>query len=177
MIEILPVTNENIEALSLQNEPFSMPGRLVVGLENGSWTYSEELFSEPETMTFPQEAYTLDSAELFLSAYEDGQCVGLAVFEKRMFRYLYLADLKVCAHARGKGIGKKLIQQGLKYAVQNGYEGIYVVAQDNNLNACRFYLAQGFQIGGFDNRVYSGTSQKGKADIYFYLKGIREDEY
>ena len=41
--------------------------------------------------------------------------------------------------------------------------------QDNNLDACRFYLAQGFRIGGFDNRVSTGTSQAGKADLYFYL--------
>lgn len=42
-------------------------------------------------------------------------------------------------------------------------------AQDTNLNACLFYLSVGFVIGGFDNRLYTGTSQAGKADITFYL--------
>ena len=47
--------------------------------------------------------------------------------------------------------------------------GLYTIGQDNNLNACLFYLSCGFQIGGFDNKVYKGTSQEGKSDILFYL--------
>lgn len=44
------------------------------------------------------------------------------------------------------------------------------VGQANNLTACRFYLKNGFTIGGFNNRVYDGTSPEGNADIYFYRK-------
>jgi len=171
MIDVRTVTADDLRPLSLPDEPFTMPGRLCVELKNGAWTCWEALFPKAETMTFPQMNYTLDMAELFLAAYQGDTCVGLAVFQKDMFGYLYLEDLKVCAHARGKGVGTALIQEGLRRALQQGYEGIYAVAQDNNLNACRFYLDRGFQIGGYNNRVYDGTSQQGKSDIYFYLKG------
>ena len=40
----------------------------------------------------------------------------------------------------------------------------------NNLNACLFYIGCGFEIGGLNTRVYEGTKQEGKSDIYFYLK-------
>ena len=53
-------------------------------------------------------------------------------------------------------------------ARERGYIGLFTQAQDNNLNACLFYLHTGFEIGGFDNHVYNGTSQEGKADIIFY---------
>ena len=53
-------------------------------------------------------------------------------------------------------------------ARKRGYIGLFTQAQDNNLNACLFYLKTGFTIGGFDNRVYRGTKQEGKADIIFY---------
>lgn len=82
---------------------------------------------------------------------------------------MYLYDLKVSAAARGKGIGRALIGAAKAEALSRGYRGLYLQAQDNNLNACLFYLKAGFQIGGFDNHVYNGTNQEGKADIIFYL--------
>ena len=54
-------------------------------------------------------------------------------------------------------------------AREKGYRGIYVIAQDNNLGACLFYLKCGFRIGGFDTEIYRGTAQEGKSDIIFYL--------
>ena len=100
---------------------------------------------------------------------EDAVAIGLAIYEDYWLKHMYLYDLKVNADYRGKGVGKALIQAGLEAAKERGYRGIYTVAQDNNLNACLFYLAAGFEIGGFDNRVYDGTSQQGKADIIFYI--------
>ena len=52
---------------------------------------------------------------------------------------------------------------------ERDYRGVYLQAQDDNLNACLFYLKTGFVIGGFDNRVYCGSRQEGKADVIFYL--------
>ncbi len=175
-MEIRPITKENARDLNIANEPFSMPGRMIPSLCDGVWDYRVELFDQIQEMTFPDENYVFDTlAEngILLGAYEDGSCVGVAIYQKAFFKYLYLYDLKVSAAARHKGVGKALIRAGLEAAEREGYQGIYTQAQDNNLNACQFYLSCGFQIGGFDNRIYSGTSQAGKADIVFYLG--RED--
>ena len=104
-------------------------------------------------MCFPEEDYALAEDRFYLGAYEDGICIGLAVLEKPWTKYLYLSDLKVRSASRRKGIGHLLIEEALNLARQNGYRGLSVVAQDNNLAACRFYLKEGFVIGGFDNRV------------------------
>lgn len=69
----------------------------------------------------------------------------------------------------GKGIGKQLIKASYQYAIANGYAGLYTVGQDNNLNACLFYLACGFEIGGLDTKIYENTKQSGKFDITFYM--------
>lgn len=173
MLEIRPITAENSEDLRLKNEPFGMPGRMIPRLEKGVWTYETEMFDHVQTMTFPEEAYTLDSLAdgVLLGAYQDGTCVGLAIVQPGFFRYMYLYDLKVCAAARGQGVGRALIHAALEQAKARGFLGLYTIAQDNNLNACRFYLRTGFEIGGFDNHVYTGTSQQGKSDILFYTKG------
>ena len=172
-MEIRRITSENPLDLNLPNEPFSMPGRLIPELKDGGWNWREELFANAETMVFPEESYDFEELSgkgILLGAYEDGQCIGVAIYQDYWLKYMYLYDLKVSTAARGKGVGTALIEAGMQAAKERGYIGIYTLAQDNNLNACRFYLKAGFQIGGFDNRVYEGTRQEGKADIIFYKK-------
>lgn len=174
MLDIRIIDKASETDIRLKNEPFPLVGRLIPSLRDGNWDSRIELFSPEDRseMTFPDEDYDFDEMGkdfLFAGAYEGDTCVGLAVWKKEWHRYLYLYDLKVCAAFRGKGVGKALIEHGKRLAGDLGLRGLYTVGQDNNLNACRFYLKCGFQIGGFNNRVYDGTSQAGKADIYFYL--------
>ena len=173
MIEIREITRENKEELNLRNEAFPLWGRMIPSLSDGVWEYRLEEFPEIGWMTFPDENYDyelLSRNSLILGAYENGVCVGLAIYQEGFFRYMYLYDLKVNAAARRKGVGRALIEAGYAAAKKKGNLGIYTQAQDNNLDACLFYLGVGFEIGGFDNRVYEGTPQEDKADIFFYLK-------
>lgn len=174
MIEIRRITKENARDLNLKNEPFVMPGKFIPELRDGVWSYRTELFETPQSMVFPNENYDFEEANkkgIIFGAYENGQCIGVAIFEDYWLKYMYLYDLKVNSAARGKGVGKALIRAGMEAAKERGYIGLYTQAQDNNLNTCMFYLHAGFAIGGFDNHVYNGTSQQGKADIIFYLDG------
>ena len=171
MVEIRHITEENKQDLNLPNDPFRMPGRLIPALENGIWTYREELFETPKAMRFPDENYDFQQYSrggFLLGAYEDGVCLGIGIFREEFWKYVYVYDLKVRTDARGRGIGRMLVEAGMAEARARGYRGLYLYAQDNNLNACRFYLKAGFEIGGFDNRRYRGTSQEGTADIIFY---------
>ncbi len=149
-----------------------MPGRMIPSLQDGVWSWREEVFSEPKVMCFPPETMNLEEIDrdgAAFGAYIDGKCVGLSVYRKGFFAYLYLQTLTVRKSVRGQGVGKALLEAGKRYARENSYRGIYLQAQDDNLNACRFYLHCGFEIGGFDNHVYNGSQQEGKGDIIFYL--------
>ena len=171
-MEIRQITKETASDLNIKNEPFFMPGLFVPELKDGVWSYHTEPSETVKTMVFPDENYDFDEISgkgIIFGAYEDGKCIGIAIFQDHWLKHMYLYDLKVNAAARGKGVGKLLIQAGLEAAKNKGYRGLYTYAQDNNLNACMFYLKAGFQIGGFDNYVYNGTSQEGKADVIFYL--------
>ncbi len=172
MTQVFRIDPARQESLCFPQEPFEMPGRLIPSLRDGVWSWREELVADPKTMCFPLE--TLDLLEInrdgaAFGAYIDGECVGLAVYRKGFFAYLYLQSLSVLRKSRGQGVGKALLEAGKRYARDNGYRGIYLQAQDDNLNACRFYLHCGFEIGGFDNRIYTGSKQEGKADILFYM--------
>jgi len=153
----------------LPNEPFRLWGRFIPALEDGRWSYRVEPLPREETDCFPEEDYDVkEEGAVFLGAYLDRRCVGLAVLRRDLFRWLNLDDLKVSSACRGRGIGGRLIEACMEEARAQGLVGVRVVAQDNNASACLFYLAHGFSIGGFDNRSYAGTKQAGKADIFFY---------
>ena len=159
--------------INLANEPFPLFGRMIPALKNGEWTYTVQLFSEEERseMCFPDEDYDFDAMaadHVFVGAYDGEKCVGLAVLKQDMFKYLCLDDLKVCRAYRRQGVGRMLVEASLAAAREKGCIGLYAVGQDNNLAACTFYLKNGFEIGGFDNRVYRGTRQQDKANILFY---------
>ena len=173
MIRITVIDREHRQDIRLPNEPFAMTGRIVPSYVNEQWSYEVRPFPPERVgeMCFPDENYDYDEMKdsVFLGAYEDEKCVGLAVLQPGFFRYLYLYDLKVCRAYRGQKIGALLIDKAREIALQHGYRGLYTQGQDNNVGACLFYLHYGFHIGGLDTEVYRGTRQEGKADILFYL--------
>ncbi len=160
----------NKSEINIKNEPFLLFGRMIPSYSEGEWNYSIQMFPENQVaeMCFPEDDYNIEA--IFVAAYENGICIGLAVLQDYWFKYMYLYDLKVAKSYRRSGVGKALIEKAKEIALEKGYRGIYTIGQDNNLAACKFYINEGFEIGGFDNRSYRGTSQEGKADIYFYLE-------
>ena len=170
MFEIRKILPGNRNDANLPNQPFKVWGRMLPSYSNGIWSYETELFPTESEMCFPDQPYDPSAPDcVFFGAYENGRCVGLAVLRREMFRYLCLDDLKVDRAYRGMGAGGMLADACLEEARAQGMQGVYAVAQDNNLSACLFYLRHGFELGGFDNRAYRGTAQEHKADLYFYL--------
>ena len=149
------------------------PFTLGLAYNGDRWEHTEKLLpsEQIEEMTFPDENYNYHEMKdyVFIGAYEGANCIGLAILTPVFNPCLFLYDLKVKCKMRGKGIGKQLIKASYQYAIANGYAGLYTVGQDNNLNACLFYLACGFEIGGLDTKIYENTKQSGKFDITFYM--------
>ncbi|MEB8067252.1 GNAT family N-acetyltransferase [Mammaliicoccus fleurettii] len=171
MINIEKITNENQKALKLPNEKFELYGKLIVTRANNLWNY-HEILTETETMVFPDENYQLDIINkkgFALGAFENDECVGLAIFENNWNKHLYLSDLKVSSSHRRKNIASMLLDAAISEAKTKEIYGLYTIAQDNNLSANRFYLRYGFEIGGLNTKDYSFTNQEGKYDIYYYL--------
>lgn len=175
MIQIKRIDETNQVDINIQNEPFSLWGKMTPLYDGCKWTHITETFEAGKIseMVFPNENYDFDALKkecFFVGAYNEfGKCVGLAIYKRDWFKYLYLDDLKVSSEYRGHGIGKLLLDEGKKIAAENAYKGIYTVGQDNNLSACLFYIKSGFEIGGFNTHVYKGTNQAEKSNIYFYL--------
>jgi len=173
-MECRVIDKEHSQDIRLKNEPFLLYGRVIPTYLEGKWSYSVQPLPEAEVTEtcFPEENYDygqLEKSHVFIGAYDGGRCVGLAVLADAMFKYMYLHDLKVSQAYRRQGIGQALMGKAVEVAHKRNYRGIYTIAQDSNVGACKFYLKAGFEIGGFDNHVYRGTSLGRTADIIFYL--------
>ncbi len=172
-IEIVRIDESRKKDVDLPNEPFPLSGKLHVYRDENGWRTEAEYFPEDKVteMCFPDENYIFEEMknDIFLGAYQNGVCIGLAVLKPGFFRYLYLYDLKVNRAYRKFHVGKALIGKAKEIALSMGYLGIYTQGQDNNLGACLFYLKSGFVVGGLDTNLYKGTPQEGKSDVIFYL--------
>ena len=174
MIEIKLVDKEHYQDINIPNESFSLWGYMVPSYENKKWSYDVERLNAQDVseMCFPDENYDYEEMSknsVFIGAYDDGICIGLAILQDAFLKYMYLYDLKVNKTHRKQGVASLLIEKAKEIAAEKGYRGIYTQGQDNNLSACLFYLKTGFHIGGLDTDVYKGTKQEGKSDILFYL--------
>lgn len=174
MIEIRIIDEKHKQDVNIPNEPFELRGRMIPSYINETWQYAIARAEEKDIreMCFPDESYDYDEMRVnsvFIGAYDQEKCIGLAILQEAYQKYMYLYDLKVFKEYRGKGIATALIEKAKDISVKRGYRGIYTIGQDNNLSACLFYVKNGFYIGGFDSNVYKGTPQEGKSDIIFYL--------
>ncbi|MBQ7337132.1 MAG: GNAT family N-acetyltransferase [Clostridia bacterium] len=173
MITIQVIDKKHQDDINIKNEPFRLFGRMIPSYTNGVWSYTVEKFPDAEVaqMCFPDENYDYDALaadHIFVGAYDEDRCIGLAILRHEWHKFLYLYDLKINADYRGKHIGALLLEKSKALALEHGYRGLYTQGQDNNPGACLFYIKNGFEIGGLDTHIYKGTKQEGKSDILFY---------
>ena len=71
--------------INIPNEPFKLLGRILVSYNNGKWDYQLKKYpSEKVTeMCFPDENYDYEAMKdsVFVGAYDDEKCVGLAILQ------------------------------------------------------------------------------------------------
>lgn len=173
-LEILPLSQENWKDLNRANQPFEIVGRLKPALRDGRWSWDEELFPTTHTKTYENEsddffARHMDRPDkaVYL-AYAGGECVGQLVLRKAWNGYAFIEDICVAQSARGQGVGTALIQKAQEWAESRGLTGLALETQDNNLLACRFYIRQGFQIGGVNTLFYRNFHNPETA-VFWYL--------
>ena len=63
---------------------------------------------------------TLAKNSIFVGAYDGEPCVGLAILQQAMMKYMYLYDLKVNADVRGRRVGTMLIEKSKEVALEQG---------------------------------------------------------
>lgn len=80
--------------LNIKNEPFKLFGRMLPCYQNGKWSYSILENEKVGQDIFPDENYNYECMEkdhVFIGAYYNSVCVGLAILRHHWNKYLYLS--------------------------------------------------------------------------------------
>ncbi|WP_026691915.1 GNAT family N-acetyltransferase [Peribacillus kribbensis] len=169
---ISPLKDELIKDINQTNDYFKVFGRVVPSLQSGKWSYEEILFDETREIRFPDDHLdwsqyiNLEDKMLFL-AFIDHTCIGQIRIVKEWNRFCYIENIAIKKEYRRYGIGKLLLSEAEEWAKQSRLIGMSLEAQDDNLGACRFYVKQGFVLGGVDTLKQSYNSNIGTT-LYWY---------
>lgn len=146
--------------------------RLALGIEHEQLVYTIVEVEPYEREVIAQDtAYGFDDSEpvVFL-AEADGQPAGRIRMLRWWNNFAYVDDLVVDTNYRGKGIGRTLLERGVAWARENGYPGVMLETQHDNVNACALYRSCGFVLSGFDSSVYKAIKlERPETALYWYL--------
>lgn len=171
-IIISPLKEELIEDINKTNDSFKVFGKVVPSFQSGKWAFEEILFDEVKDIRFPDDQLDwieyIDSEDkaLFL-AYKNNDCIGQIRIVQDWNRFCYIENIATKEDFRGQGIGSLLLTKAEDWAKERNLLGISLEAQDDNLGACRFYVKQGFVLGGVDTLKQSSNPQI-DATLYWY---------
>lgn len=146
--------------------------RLVLGIENEKLVYTIASV-EPYERDVPVEDvdYGFDEVgpTVFFAEVETRLAGRIKMF-RWWNRFAYVEDLVVNPEYRGLGIGRRLLERGIQWARENGYPGVMLETQDDNVPACTLYESCGFVLSGFDRNVYRAINPDTKETaLYWYL--------
>ena len=151
---------------------FMVTSRLVLGIENENLVYSV-VPVDPYERDIPAEDvdYGFDDAgPIIFFAEAGGKPAGRIKMMRWWNRFAYVEDLVVNPEYRGERIGRTLLERGIQWARENGFPGVMLETQDDNVPACTLYQSSGFILSGFDRNVYKAFNPNPKETaLYWYL--------
>lgn len=146
--------------------------RLVLSIENEKLVYSIVPVEPYERDVYASDGdYGFDDAgPTIFFAEVDGNLAGRIRMMRWWNHFAYVEDLVVNPNYRGFGIGRALLERGIQWARENGYPGVSLETQDDNVPACMLYESCGFVLHGFDRNVYRAMHpDKKDTALYWYL--------
>ncbi|MGD9477321.1 GNAT family N-acetyltransferase [Shinella sp. G-2] len=125
-------------------------------------------------------SYGFDPADLEASIEATDKALFVVIGDETPVGYIALSigwnnfavidDLAIDVEWRGTGAAQRLMQHAADWAREKGLPGLRLETQTNNVAACRFYLRQGFALGGFDRHLYEGLSPGTRETALFFYR-------
>ena len=143
---------ESKDALSLLKHLF------CVGSETDNLSFGKDTFriSEEKEAKFI-ERFHKSKNDIMLVALDDDKVVGNAIVERnRVARYNHRAEisLTVLKEYWGRGIGSRLMEMMVDFAVKSGIEILYLEVRADNGRAVKLYERFGFKKIGTYNKFF-----------------------
>lgn len=173
-IKIREIDAQTVESVNQFENVFTVSSHLSVSAENGRISYRivpVEPYEKRYSIDIADYSRYVDARDKTVFFAEvDGEPAGQIRLITWWNKFAYIDDIVVEPKFRGQGIGRVLIQKAIDWAKGNGYPGIMLETQNNNVAGCRLYESCGFVLGGFDQYLYRGIDPGTKEiALYWYL--------
>ncbi|MCT7667036.1 GNAT family N-acetyltransferase [Shinella kummerowiae] len=172
-MKVRPAIQEDLAALGACDFSFLVTREAMPPFE-GDW-----LAHVRPVEPYPKN-YGFDPAELAPHMATDDKALFVAIGDEAPVGYIALSrdwndlaaidDLAVDMEWRGTGAAQRLMQQAVTWAKEKDLPGIRLETQTNNVAACRFYMRQGFTLGGYDRYLYKGLSPGTRETALFFYR-------
>ena len=138
-------------------------GGLILNEEICNHPYSVNFDGDTEGPTGWVKRFDLSNWGILLAITEKNEIVGGATIAYNTPGVLLLEerndlavlwDIRVSPNYRKDGIGSKLFEYTVKWAMKNGCKRLKVETQNTNVPACKFYAKQQCKIGIMDRYAY-----------------------
>ena len=173
-IMIREIDQYNVEEFGRCDNSFTVSSKLIINAENGTISYTI-VDVPPYTKQYREEEfdsqYYIDHADrAIFFAYLDEELAGEIRLRKSWNGYAYIDSIAVDSKYRNQGVGRALIQESIVWAKTNGFPGLMLETQNNNVAACKFYESCGFELRGFDTHLYKAQDPStDEIALYWYL--------
>ena len=128
--------------------------------------YEKILNVDPEDYT----TFIDNPQKVIFFADVDGKPVGQIKMVPWWNKFAYVEELSVDTEFRGKGLGRALLTRAIDWAKRQGFPGVTLETQDNNVPACMLYEKSGFVLTGFDLYAYRNFPESSdEIALYWYL--------
>jgi len=111
----------------------------------------------------------VDSAR-FVAA-QSGQLAGYIALSRDWNGCAQINDIAVARSFRRRGVATALMDKAVDWTLKSDLRTIRLETQSTNVTACRFYLRDGFVLGGYDRFLYSnlGPDISQEVALFWYL--------
>lgn len=126
---------------------------LITGWEFSSWQASNFLYELPKKWDFS------------FSVYDEGDLLAFCIASNKIQDAYYIHLIFISQAARGKKLGKQMIEHAKSIAMENGIRKIELRCPETNTSALEFYRHAGFkEIARLKDEISGDV-----ADYYFQL--------
>jgi ribosomal protein S18 acetylase RimI-like enzyme len=163
----LPDDPAAIEAIDTS---FSTDVVFDVEADGGGFALRERRLATPRSKRFPLDDVRGDERPWSHSfvAEDGGVCVGFAAAGFEAWnRRLVLWHLYVQAGARGRGVGRRLLERVADLGRELGARHIWLETSNLNAPGVAAYRALGFTLTGVDTTLYDATPAEGEIALFF----------
>jgi ribosomal protein S18 acetylase RimI-like enzyme len=173
-ITLHEINSQNLQDTGKCDSSFTVDALLVLSAENNLIHFNTVTIS-PYTKKYPVEKidysiYISREYRTAFLAYCDQSIAGEIRLRMNWNVYAYIEEIIVDVKFRRLGIGRRLIQAAIQWAKDNQLPGIMLETQNNNVAACHLYQSCGFELAGFDRRLYQGIDiNSEEVALYWYL--------